>query len=46
MAKIDMFQEALLSLYDRFVAERSNTKKWAACRTEIHAWVKGRKVRK
>lgn len=46
MAKIDAFQEALLSLYDRFVAERADKKKWSACRDEIHAWVKGRKIRR
>lgn len=45
MTFLDLFKEALLSLFDRFVDERLDAKKWKASREEIHAWVAGRRTR-
>jgi len=45
MTFVDLFKEALLSLFDRFVEERLDAKKWKATRTEIHTWVTERKTR-
>lgn len=46
MLHLDLFQNALLSLYDRFVDERQSEAAWKKTQAEIHAWVKGRKVRR
>lgn len=40
-----LFHEAFYGLYDRFVDERSESKKWNVTVKEIHAWVSGRKSR-
>lgn len=45
MTFVDLFKEALLSLFDRFVTERLDAKAWKSSREEIHAWVKTRKTR-
>ena len=45
MTFVDLFKEALLCLFDRFVDERLDGKKWKATREEIHTWVKDRKTR-
>lgn len=45
MTFVDLFKEALLSLFDRFVEERLDARKWKSSREEIHAWVKQRKTR-
>lgn len=45
MTFVDLFKEALLSLFDRFVDERLDAKKWKATRAEIHTWVTERKTR-
>lgn len=46
MDLLDLFQRAFLGLYDRFVAERRDAKKWNASIKDIHAWVKERRTRK
>jgi hypothetical protein len=43
---VDLFKEALLSLFDRFVAERLDAKRWKVTREELHAWVSERKIRR
>lgn len=40
-----LFHEAFFGLYDRFVDERSDSRKWNATVKEVHAWVSGRKSR-
>jgi recombination associated protein RdgC len=42
---IDLFKEALLTLFDRFCVERES-KDWARTLIDIHQWVKTRKTRK
>lgn len=46
MTFVDLFKEALLSLYDRFVTERLDAKQWKATRTELNTWITERKVRR
>ena len=43
--QIDLFKEAVLTLFDRFADERES-KEWNKALAEIHAWVKERKTRK
>ena len=45
MTFVDLFQEALLTLFDRFITERLDPKRWKQTRDEIHAWVRERKIR-
>ncbi len=42
---MDLFKEALLSLFDRFCADRE-AKEWSSSLADIHQWVKTRKTRK
>lgn len=42
---VDLFKEALLSLFDRFCAERE-AKDWGQTLADLHQWVKTRKTRK
>lgn len=42
---VDLFKEALLSLFDRFATERES-KEWSKTLAEVHEWVQHRKVRK
>jgi hypothetical protein len=46
MLHLDLFQNAFLALYDRFVDERRDDAAWKQSQQDIHAWVKGRKVRR
>ena len=46
MDLLDLFQRAFFGLYDRFVTERRDAKKWNAAIKEIHGWVKERRTRK
>ena len=46
MRSLDLFKEALLGFFDRFVEERGNAKEWAKTVEDIRAWVKGRKTRR
>jgi len=45
MQYLDVFKEAVLSLFDRFVDERNKPATWEKTRAEIHAWVSKRKTR-
>lgn len=46
LALLDTFQNAFLSLFDRFVAERRDGKVWKDAQADIHKWVSGRKTRR
>ena len=45
MSLLDHFMQALFGLFDRFVGERTDAKRWPAAQREIHQWVSGRKTR-
>lgn len=45
MAAVGEFIAMLLALYDRFVDERSEPRRWKTTQREMQAWVAGRKAR-
>lgn len=42
---IDLFQRSFLGLFDRFVGERRDARKWSATLKDIHQWVTDRRTR-
>jgi len=46
MLKIDAFRCILMELFDRFLAERNDAKKWDAAQKEIHKWAADRSTRR
>ncbi|MEI6082736.1 MAG: recombination-associated protein RdgC [Verrucomicrobiota bacterium] len=46
LLKLDAFRCILLELFDRFLAERSDAKKWNAAQKEIHQWAADRSTRR
>ena len=44
--KIGVFRDLFFSLFDRFLHERCDAKKWDATLNEIHQWVAGRSARR
>jgi len=46
MIRLGVFQDLLFELFDRFVAERRDAKKWAVTQKQIHQWVADRSTRR
>ena len=44
--KIGVFREMFFELFDRFLADRTDTKKWNAVKKEIHQWAADRTTRR
>jgi recombination associated protein RdgC len=42
MQKMGLFRDVLFALYDRFLDDRCNAKKWSATKKEIHKWAADR----
>jgi hypothetical protein len=46
MLKLGLFRELFLTLFDKFVEERSSPKTWAATTDLMRRWVKDRSSRR
>jgi hypothetical protein len=46
LLKLDAFRCLLFELFDRFVAERNDAKKWKQTQTDIHKWATDRSTRR
>jgi hypothetical protein len=46
MTMLDIFQQAFLGLFDRFVDERRDPQVWKDAVADIHKWVTGRATRR
>ena len=46
MGKLGLFRDIFFEIFDRFVADRTDPKKWMAVKKEIHRWVADRTTRR